>query len=157
MLRSALIVFFEQRAQVAPERLADEAIQRVAKAIGEGKEIGNPNTYTLAVARHLLREPQLGSRLGALARSNSSSGPGDSSGKESLSNPSSALEQLKTCLDQLSPEDLALLRQYYPRNTVRRKDHRQKLAFNLGISTRTLLGRIYHIQETLEDCLSNRR
>jgi hypothetical protein len=157
MLRSALIVFFELRAQVAPERLADESIRRVAQAIGNGQEIGDPNTYSLAVARHLLREPDLSSRFGSQnipsRPSERASAPNSSPTRESFRNNPAAIERLKTCLNGLSPEDLALLRQYYPRKGVRRKDHRQRLAHQLGVSTRTLLMRIYHIEKTLDECL----
>src|ERR1700735_2144659 len=55
-LRARLIAFFLRRMLPAPEDLADEAINRLARRLFEGEEVASIEAYALGIARYVLKE-----------------------------------------------------------------------------------------------------
>src|SRR5712692_3511820 len=59
-IRRNLVRLFEWRGCSTPDEYADETINRCAKKIGEGEEIRDVATYSIGVARMLVREMSRG-------------------------------------------------------------------------------------------------
>src|SRR5262249_14583523 len=161
-LHCALIVFFEQHGRFSPETMADETLNRVAIALGEGTKIDNLSAYTLAVARNLLkenwhsplREVTTIEKL-PVARTMSSN-PGALKGQLDLSQYNEErLECMKKCLNELPDEDYSLIQKYYVTECVPTEEQRKKLAHQMGISLKVLRDRIHYIRVSLEGCLND--
>jgi DNA-directed RNA polymerase specialized sigma24 family protein len=63
------------------------------------------------------------------------------------------MECLKECLQNLKPQDHELIIKYYYGEERVKIDNRQKLAEELGISSKTLVMRALRIRNRLEDCV----
>jgi DNA-directed RNA polymerase specialized sigma24 family protein len=162
ILRRTLIIFFEQRGGLSPDDLADETINRIARILSEGKKIENINSYTLAVARNVLREnwrsPQRGETTIEelpLNRTPSSNPEESRQQLELLKEKEAQLECLKKCLKDLSVLDYSLIQEYHLTEHLRKKELRKKLADQEGISLNALRIRVHHIRAALEVCLKN--
>lgn len=160
-LRLTLIAFFEQHGGLSPADLTDETFNRVGRILSEGKRIEHLNSYTLAVARNVLREnyrsPQRGeTAIGELLPNQTPSLNPDELQKEQERShqEESRLECLKKCLQELSSDDNKLIRLYHVPEDIRRKEQRKKLAEELGISLNALRIRIHHLKVTLKVCLN---
>src|SRR5580692_9915969 len=55
-LRTRLIAFFLRRMLPAPEDLADETINRLARRLFEGEQVASIEAYALGIARYVLKE-----------------------------------------------------------------------------------------------------
>jgi len=166
-MRRRLVSYFDRRNRPAPDELADETLNRVARTLEETGTIGirPPARYCYVVARFVLLED-------LRRREHSHSRLGDSPGQAtgSVSGPVSditteepdegaglreqRLECLERCLQNLKPEQRELIIEYY-RDTRREKiERRRELAARLGISMNALAVRACRIRDILEACVA---
>lgn len=151
-IRRRLVRLFEWRHCAAPEELADEAINRVARRLAQGIEIHaeSPFGYFCGVAHHvgqeMLRERgrerstfRTASTLAALAA-------------EPEPGAERRLACLHACLARLPGDQRRLILQYHQGGERARIDGRQRLARELGIGANALRIRAHRIRRRLEDC-----
>lgn len=143
-IRVRLIKIFACRGCREPEDLADEAINRVAKRVGEIAKTfsGDPSLYFYGVANKVHLEyvrkstqplPLLPAQL-----------PQEFEQE---------FECLEGCMRRLPAETRELVLQYYQEENRAKIDHRQLLAEQLGIALNALRIRAHRIRTTLRQCV----
>jgi RNA polymerase sigma factor (sigma-70 family) len=162
-IRQRLIVFFDRRAALNSEELADETLDRVAKRLAERPEQQDSRReqYCYGVARNVLHE--------YMRRPESRNVPLEESPETteiaSSSNTGLALElakkeeermfqALEVALKSLSQDDRYLIINYYEgslEGEVKRK--RQELSERLGLSPMTMRTRAMRIRRKLKAAL----
>jgi DNA-directed RNA polymerase specialized sigma24 family protein len=148
--RRRLVRLFEWRGTEVPEDLADETIQRVARALGRGLviEARDPYSYFCGVA-HLVHKEYLRDR----ARASSSEEWIRRHGPEAQEEvEDSRLDCLRSCLDRLPEDQRRLVLDYHGGEDRIRV--RQGLAKNLGDSLNALRIRVHRIRRQVEACLA---
>jgi len=152
LLRRNLVRYFEGRGCQFAEDHADEAVNRVAKRLGEGEEIRDINGYAYGVARLLLLEiaKERAREETALKELSSS----DSTEAPAAVDEDERLDCLKHCLEQLPSGNRRLIIGYYEGDHRARILSRQWLADSLGIPNQALRSRAVRLREKLESCLS---
>lgn len=164
-IRRRLVKFFECRACLWPEDLADETINRVARRINEGKEIWTANLagYFYGVARNILHEywgaPERNfSRIENIAPlAHPSTGVGDFTDVESIEwRFEKLLEALEQCIEKLSPENRDLIIRYYKGEKSEKIKNRKAIAKRLKIPPNALRIRAHRIREKLERAIEDR-
>lgn len=151
-LRLKLIRFLTLRGVVMATEAADEALDRVAVKVAEGKEIENLNWYSFGVARlvgfEFLREQashvQI-SRSDDLADIVSTSEDEDS-----------LLKFLKECLDELNEENRRLVLDYYSMG-VKDKVNREEIARRRGASLNHLRLQVFRLKKILRNCVEGKK
>lgn len=142
-LRRKLIDLFAWERSEAPEDLADETLNRLARRVSEGADIPNFNRYAYGIARLLLQEEARSHRTRATALrefqmvSGTTPDPG-------------ILDRLRRCLAELPTPSRELLERYYTGN-------RAQLARDQGISLNALRNRVLRLRRQLFDCVSAKR
>ncbi len=156
-IRNNLVRFFEWRGCPRPEDHADETFNRVAKRIGEGEPILNPQGYCLGVARLLVleinkervKEQQALAEI-ASAPQMTASEPPEADGR---------IDCLRDCLETLSTHNRELITQYYQGEKGTKIENRKRLVERFGVPVNTLRMRALRLRERLqscvEDCLKN--
>jgi DNA-directed RNA polymerase specialized sigma24 family protein len=159
-IRRALITFFENRGSHAPEDLADQTINRVARRLVEGREIyaDNPASYFYGVARNVLKEQWqpavVLATLDAVPASRLAAPPGQRNGGDAEpEHRERRLECLDDCLHAIASKDAELIRAYYQGETAVKIGNRKMLAERLGIGATALRIRALRIREKLERCV----
>jgi RNA polymerase sigma factor (sigma-70 family) len=161
-IRHALITFFECRGSGTPEEHADDTITRVARRLLEGQTIrvDKPASYFYGVARNVLKEYWESRGRGPISLESQSAATLGSPDPHRLQEQISErqlkeqrLDCLERCLDQLSPNDRAIIRTYYTGDTGIKIQTRRRLAESLGIPINALRIRALRIREKLEDCV----
>jgi len=153
-IRVRLIRYFEWQWFTNAEDLADETMNRVAKALGNGKAIWtkNPICFFYGFARNIAREERgktptvslelIGERDRHLWRSDSVSDSGES--EDSYSG------RLEECIRELTEFERKLIVSYYFGEKSTKIQMRKKLASELGISAEALRIRAHRIRTKLE-------
>ena len=156
-IRRKLIRLFEWRGCAAPEDLADETINRVARRIAEGVELhsAEPYGYFCGVAHLLFKE--------VLRRAAREHRALDSSGEmlfptalpvvadDEPDDP--RLHCLRQCLAALPNDQRDLVLQYHQGESNIR--HRKALSQELGIPMNALRIRVHRVRRKLEACLDD--
>lgn len=156
-LRRALVTFFEFRGALCPLDEADEVIDRVARRLGEGREIftANPRNYFYAVARNVWRER----RASPVSEVELETAPLPSSDRtpleileeaEAESVRARRLSCLQSCLQKFAAAERALIVGYYEGSGGDKIRNRQLLAEQLGITVSTLRVRACRLRERLD-------
>jgi len=140
-LRWKLINLFAWERCEAPEELADEALDRLARKLTEGVELQSPDQYVVGIARRMLLEQQRASYLKQTALRALRYFGGRNSRDAEL------LQSAERCMAKLPPENLDLIERYYG-------EDRDVLAGQLGISVNALRNRALRIREKLLDCIA---
>jgi DNA-directed RNA polymerase specialized sigma24 family protein len=148
--RRKLVRFFEWERCECPEDNADEAINRVAKRIGDGEAIQDLNRYIFGVAHLILledlkvrkRKQAMREELERLHRS------------PVRSEDHSAAGCLRSCLEAIAPESRNLILRYYEGEQQRRIRNRAELARELGIPLNALRNRALRLRARLETCIA---
>lgn len=161
-MRRRLVWYFDRRNRLSPDELADETLNRVAKALEESGDIliKPPARYCYVVARFILledlrRREHLHVRLdeprgGEVA---SPGAPGDDTAADDAALRERRLTCLDRCLSQLKPDQRELILEYY-RDARREKiERRRAMAARLGISMNALAVRACRIRDLLEACV----
>jgi DNA-directed RNA polymerase specialized sigma24 family protein len=148
-IRRNLVRLFEWRGCATPDEYADEAINRCAKKIGEGEEIRDLSSYSIGVARMLLRE------IGhdCLRETPLEAGPEPRiMPVEPQQDEDRRLECLRRCLGQLSADNRDLILSYYEGEKGAKIKNRKELEHRFGIGAGTLRMRALRLRETLQRC-----
>jgi RNA polymerase sigma factor (sigma-70 family) len=161
-MRQKLISYFDRRNCRPPEELADETLNRVALKLDEKRSITNvtPAQFCFIKARQVLHEywrrpDQKEIGLEDLLVSD----PPDQQA-DLVTNPDDEQEEqekrmecLEGCLQHLKGQEHDLIIKYYYGEERVKIDNRQKLANELGISSKTLVVRALRIRKKLEECV----
>ena len=158
-MRRRLASYFDRRNRPFADDLADETLSRIGKTLERDGAIATtpPARYCYVVARFVLLEDVRRQhdhlRLDESRRTHSESRTGRSTlsvQDESVANHEERLECLDRCLQALSPEQRALIVEYY-RDAGRDKIARRRdMAMRLGITMNALGIRASRIRATLE-------
>jgi len=157
-MRRRLVSYFDRRNRAAPEELADETLNRVARTLEQSGVIATkpPARYCYVVARFVLLEDIRRERRHVAldeTRASVDVPAGTTGATEELALREQRLDCLDQCLEQLEPEQRTLIVDYY-RDTGRQKiELRRGLAQRLGITMNALAIRAYRIREALLTCL----
>ena len=151
-MRRDLVRLFEWRGCSTPDEYADETINRCARKIQEGEEIRDLATYSIGVARMLLRE---------MCRDRSRQARSLDEIREPCVPPEMngdlehRVEALRQSLEELSHDDRFLILNYYEGDKSDKIKSRKMLSELLGIGASTLRMRAMRIREKLQLCTQN--
>ncbi|HVS81665.1 MAG TPA: hypothetical protein VHE60_08005 [Pyrinomonadaceae bacterium] len=156
-MRRRLVAYFDRKGCSAPDELADETLNRVARRLEEeGKiESETPAKYCYTVARFVfveyLRETQKGTvALDEIRRQrhgNDSTAAAVDDDKEKM------LDCLERCANKLEPSNRELITRYYVGRERVKIENRRSLAEELGITMNALAIRACRIRDKLEACV----
>mgnify|MGYP001765457057 CR=1 FL=1 len=134
-LHRKLVKYFEWRDVPYAEELADETLNRLARA---SESIRNPAAFAMGVARNVLREFQRDRRRMLPDAPSLTEPPADGE-----------MERLSVALAQLAPVDRELICAYYREGKP--KEVRQELAIRIRITPNALRIRVCRIRDRLLD------
>src|SRR5262249_24940922 len=152
-LHQRLSIFFQSHGALSPEELADKTLDRVMQILDEGvREIADIRSFTLGVARNVLRETWKERRQEPLPESISEqlASAGDGETRDAI------VELRYSCCQKCLAEDFAegdrrLLIGYYEHQTGDKIASHRALAEKLGISENALRIRVCRLRARLED------
>lgn len=150
-IRSNLVRLFEWRGCATPDEHADEVINRCARKIGDGEQIRDVATYSIGVARMLLKEISRApaSRTGSLedAPEPRTLPPDPAAGEDERE------DCLRRCLSGFSAENRDFILRYYQGEKSAKIDNRKGLERLFGIAAGTLRMRALRLREKLQACM----
>jgi DNA-directed RNA polymerase specialized sigma24 family protein len=149
-LRRRLTTFFALRDLDSPERLADEAMDRVARRLEQGETIRHLRAYFHGVALRIASES---TRRQARERAALDAHRPSLVTDEAAEEIEARARCLEHCLMCLPAESRALIQRYYQTSTSSSHESRTLLAQREGLSYSALKVRAYRIREQLEGCL----
>jgi DNA-directed RNA polymerase specialized sigma24 family protein len=161
-MRQKLISYFDRRNCRSPEDLADETLNRVALKLDEKKSITNvtPAQFCFIKARQVLHEYWRRPDHKEIALEDLLINDPSGQLPTLITGPDVEQEEgekrmkcLENCLQNLKPEDHDLIIKYYYGKERVKIDNRQKLADQLGISSKALVVRALRIRKKLEECV----
>jgi DNA-directed RNA polymerase specialized sigma24 family protein len=145
-IRWRLVAILASRACLAPEEVADETIDRVARRVVDLRDTyqGDKAIYFLGVMNNVhheyLRRPPL---------------PRLVEPEENVESKERVHLCLDQCLDKLAPYSRQLIEKYYTENKQAKIDLRKRIARELGIKATTLRLRALRIREKLQTCIEH--
>lgn len=155
-LRERLVLYFARRNGPAPEDLADETLNRVARRLEETGSIDDivPARYCYIVAKFVLLEAlrQRGRQV------DFSSGDHEVATQpriidEAAAEHERAVTCLERCLAECAPSDRQLILDYYRTDSGSASAQRKLLAGRLGLTANSLAIRACRIRSRLERCV----
>ncbi len=156
-MRQRLLAYFDRKNCSAPDELADETLNRVARRLEEEGAIVSeaPAKYCYIVARFVfmesLRETQKGSvALDEIRRQRHGD---DSTGAAVDDSKEKILDCLERCTSKLEPVNRELITRYYVGRERVKIDNRRSLAEELGVTMNALAIRACRIRDKLEACV----
>lgn len=160
-MRRRLVSFFYRKNCPAPEHLADETLNRVARRLKEVGAITNMTSshYCYVVARfvfleYLRRTENYPVSLESLARSRAVTLESPSIDLQDFQEErEDLLDSLEHCLQHLEPENRELILHYYQGEQRARIENRRSLAERLGLTINALSIRACRIRRQLEACV----
>ena len=157
-MRRRLVTYFDRKNCLAPDDLADETLNRVARRLEEegGIESETPAKYCYTVARYVFLEslrskPSQEVGLDDVAEQRKDVGGEDRSEERGLRE--LMLGCLEKCTAKLDPASRDLIIRYYHGKERVKIENRRAMAQELGISTNALTIRACRIRDKLEDCV----
>lgn len=151
--RQRLVRFFLWQHVSDPDLCADETFARVATKLADGEQIQDMRAYLFGTARMVAREwatrelrRQRALHLFAVADSTR-----QLSGDQTPS--TAALDCLRCCLRELSPQQQDLIRSYYTGDQQDRIRNRAQLAEQLGLEMNALRNKAMRLRQRLEKCI----
>jgi RNA polymerase sigma factor (sigma-70 family) len=148
-VRRKLIGFFRRRDAPAPEALADEVIDRVARRLEEGETIEHLNAFFYGVAKRVMME---WTRRRMRQRAAEQQLPGDAApavAVEDVEREEARSACLEECLKSLGTDSRRLIVSYYQGDLEKRK----LLAVRLGMSYTGLKSQAHRIRVRLGTCI----
>ncbi|MGH9856655.1 MAG: hypothetical protein ACRD4B_02310 [Acidobacteriota bacterium] len=148
-IRRRLVSYFENKSCASPDELADETLLRVARRLEEegAITIDTPAHYCYIVARFVFleslkrpREVQLQEDYAAEVNDID----------EAIANQSECLER---CMQDLDPDERALIVEYYQGKESDRIPNRKALCASLRLTQNALSIRACRIRANLEHCI----
>jgi DNA-directed RNA polymerase specialized sigma24 family protein len=161
-MRRRLVAYFDRRNRTAPDELADETLNRVARKLEENGDIPlRPRArYCYVVARFVLlndlrRREHRHLRLDDLVDPERLLKGLTTAGlpEEKAPEGERQLESLDRCLQRLKPEQRDLILEYYRAERRDKIERRREMAMRLGITMNALTIRACRIRGTLEACV----
>lgn len=156
-MRVRLVGFFDRKNCRAPDALADETLNRVARRLAEAGEIESetPAKFCYITARFVfleyLREADRANvsldDAAAIQQRAANSGDEERESKEKM------LDCLDRCTTRLDAVSREIITGYYWGEERVKIDNRRALAQRLGISTNALTIRACRIRDKLEGCV----
>jgi DNA-directed RNA polymerase specialized sigma24 family protein len=152
-MRRRLVLYFRRKRCIAPDDLADEVLNRVARRLEEQQgqiTDATPARYCYIVAKFVFLEHlrQVGNMRTGLAESARTPEPEPPPADESK-----RLDCLDRCLAQLYAADRELILGYYPADERTRIEGRKTLATRLGLTQNAVSIRACRIREKLVACV----
>lgn len=144
-LRARLVKFFEWRACAAPDELADETLDRLARKFETGAPIEDPVNYAYGIARMIVLET-----VKREARERQAVADMPAAEEEEDDGRMSCLEK---CLSSISLESRTLIIAYYSSEKRAKIDLRQHFADRLGISINALRIKAHRVRLKIEECV----
>jgi DNA-directed RNA polymerase specialized sigma24 family protein len=163
-LHKRLTAVFINKGCGAPEELADETFNRVARQLAEGKEIGTDNrfAYLYGIAKNISyehwrrwenRKREDFGREGDADFNKPPIGPDLRLDMEETEEKGRQLRCLDECLNRLAPESRLLMLEYYSEEKTEKIDTRDRMASRLGVTSGVLRNRIFKLRNTLRPCV----
>jgi len=148
-LRLTLIKFFDWRGARVPDECADVALNRIARKLEEGAEIGDVRSFALGVARLVMLEQARSpvNRHDDFEEARFMNVPAGTTEGHPLH------ECLDRCLETLPAESRDLILGYYVDERRAKIDRRLRLAADLGLSANALRSRAQRVRDRLERCV----
>ena len=159
-MRRRLMAYFDRKNCLAPDDLADETLNRVARRLEEEgiTEAETPAKYCYIVARFVFMEYLRGRKADSLLE--------DSREKfrEQEFNPEATDDEglkektmncLERCLARLEPSNRDMIIRYYVGKERVKIENRRALAESLGITVNALSIRACRLRDKLEACVEN--
>ena len=152
IIRHKLVRFFEWRSIESPDDYADETINRVARRIDEGEQIGNLKSYFYGVARIVSLEAVKNRDRAAVSLDDAP----QSLRQEATEpvDPDTRVLCLDHCLDLLTDDNRKLIVDYYQEERRAKIELRLELAERLQIPLNALRIRAHRIRVSLEKCIT---
>jgi RNA polymerase sigma factor (sigma-70 family) len=153
-VRKKLILLFRCRGCSNPEDLADETIDRTARAVlkKDFTYVGDPIAYFRGVARNVYLESQRKHRIFA-EESISEAHPELRAPEDQTQEEEIKSDCLERCLNALHPSKRGLLLRYYQNDKRAKIDDRQRLAEDEGIGVNTLRIQVFRLRNTVRVCV----
>jgi DNA-directed RNA polymerase specialized sigma24 family protein len=155
-MRDRLVAYFDRKNCVAPDELADETLDRVARRLEEEGviEIDSPAHYCYITARFVFMEHlREGKRTEQAVEQIQRGHDYDRALKaEAAAEKELRHRCLDTCLDQLEDGHHQIITRYYVGRERAKVDNRRALAQSLGITINALSIRACRIRGKLEKC-----
>lgn len=159
--RRRLVSYFDRKNCLAPDELADETLNRVARRLKEeGSTDTTPAHYCFIVARfvfleYLRRAKQNHLSLDELPASNQARLDPEALAKQSDNTEieEKRLDCLERCLQEIGPERREIIIRYYHGEQRAKIENRRALAGELRVTINALSIRACRIRDRLEDCV----
>lgn len=148
-LRLKLSAYFQLRGCHHPEECADEALDRVARKIAEGEDVGQVLAYAYGVARYVLLE--YWNRHNRVPQEISPSVPSSTNLFDEVMK-RERMDCFRRCLKELDPVEARILLQYWVHDEKSNREARRDLAEELGITPGALRLRIMRIRARFMAC-----
>lgn len=161
--RRRLVAYFDRKDCSAPDELADETLNRVARRLAEEGEITDttPAHYCYIVAKFVFLEYLRRTERGQVslddmtASVQASISPSTRDDKDDETHRQEArLSCLERCLEKLDAESRELILRYYQGEQRAKIENRRALAESLGITVNALSVRACRLRDRLETCVS---
>jgi DNA-directed RNA polymerase specialized sigma24 family protein len=153
-MRANLVRLFEWRGCTAPEDYADEVINRCARKLGEGEAIRDVATYSVGVARMLLKEMSRdpANRTSPLEQAPVPRSPAAAG----VSGEDDREDCLRRCLSGFSSDNRDFILRYYQGEKGEKIHNRKGLERFYGLAAGTLRMRALRLREKLQECMERR-
>ena len=157
-LRDRLVHYFARRNSAAPDDLADETLNRVARRLEENGTIDDvvPARYCYIVAKFVLLESlRHRAREAGPPRDDTATAPGAriAAPDDAADERERTLACLERCLQTCAAADRALILDYYGSQHDSARSQRKHLAERLGLTANSLAIRACRIRRRLEACV----
>ena len=159
-MRRRLVAYFDRKNCPAPDELADEALNRVARRLEEEGviECESPAKYCYIVARFVFMEHLRGAqKANALVEDMRRQPHGTTLAASEADEESEVKERMLNCLEQcagkLEPLNREVIIRYYTGKERAKIENRRALAEELGITMNALSIRACRIRDRLEECV----
>ena len=152
-IRRNLVRLFEWRGCPTPDDYADETINRCARKICEGEEIRDVKTYSIGIARMVVRE--MSRDRDCKVRSLDAAPEPWVPPSEPDQDGEQRVECLRRCLGHLSPETRDFILQYYHGDKGDKIKTRKGLMERMRLTQSTLRMRALRVRERLQLCAQN--
>lgn len=159
-MRRRLVSYFDRKSCHAPEELADETLNRVARRLEEegAIECDSPAHYCYIVARFVFMEFLRGAEretdsLDELAREPAAPNSATPDSDDERERREKMLECLERCAARLDEDSRELIIAYYTGERRAKIENRRAIAAKLNVSQNALSIRACRIRDKLEACV----
>jgi len=160
-MRRKLVDYFDRKNCTAPDALADETLNRVARRLEEEGGITDttPARYCYITARYVYLESRrsLDARTVPLREGPDAAAPSRLGQVSWIAQPDNREVRhrcLDRCLERLRPSERTLIIEYYRGYQREKIENRRDLADRLGMNINALSIRAYRLRGQLKECVS---